>query len=424
MARERIAIIGSGITGLSCARFLAKRHDVTLIDSAQRPGGHAHTVRVAEPGTQNQKPMDVGFMVFNEVTYPLLCRLFRELGVQPKPTSMSFSVRHDPANLEWSGSSLRHLFAQQKNLLSLRFWKLLFQISKFNRLGASEWKLPETERTSLADWCKQHGLGQDFLDLYLVPMSSAVWSTPPERMLGFPAAKLLRFFHNHGFLGLHTQHPWLTLEGGSETYVKALLAKLTIRQQLGQPVAFVRRLENEVEVKFGDNVERFDRVIFATHADISLRLLSDADAEERRTLGAFRFNDNTAYVHTDMSVLPRTKFARASWNVRTWDEGGCRLTSTHYWMNSLQGVSDRENYLVTINHGSQIDPAKILQTIPCEHPLFSLEALQAQGEMPALNMRTSARVHFCGAWQRYGFHEDGIWSAHQLCSYLLGGDPW
>ena len=424
MVKERIAIIGSGIAGLSCARFLANAHAVTLIESAQRPGGHAHTIRVTEPKTQKQKPMDVGFMVFNEVTYPLLCRLFRELGVKPKPTSMSFSVRHDPANLEWSGSSLRHLFAQKKNLLSPRFWKLLFQISKFNRLGAAGWKSPEAERTSLADWCKQQGLGQDFLDLYLVPMSSAVWSTPPERMLGFPAAKLLRFFHNHGFLGLHTQHPWLTLEGGSETYVQALLTKLPIQKKFGQPVESVRRIGDEVEVQSGGIVERFDRVIFATHADVSLRLLVDSDSEERRVLSPFQFNANTAYVHTDISVLPRTQLARASWNVRTWDEDGQRLTSTHYWMNSLQGVSEHENYLVTINHGSEIDPARLLQTIPCEHPLFSLEALQAQGDITALNQRAGSRVHFCGAWQRYGFHEDGIWSAHQLCSYLKGGDPW
>ena len=424
MPRERVAIVGSGITGLSAARFLSKRHDITLIDGSARPGGHAHTVRVSEPGTGAEKPMDVGFMVFNEVTYPLLCRLFRELGVRPKPTSMSFSVRHDPTGLEWSGSSLGHLFSQRRNLLNPRFWRLLLQINRFNALGAQAWKTPEAERMPLAEWCARHGLNRDFLELYLVPMSSAVWSTPPERMLAFPAAKLLRFFHNHGFLGLHTQHPWLTLEGGSETYVRALLAQLRADVRLGQPVEAVRRAGEGAEVRVGGAWERYDRVVLATHADLSLRLLADADAEERRVLGAFAYNDNVAYVHTDLSPLPRTARARASWNVRTWDEAGRRLTSTHYWMNSLQGVSDRENYVVTINHAQQIDPAKVIQAIPCEHPLFSLAALAAQGEVPALNARPGARVHFCGAWQRYGFHEDGIWSAHQLCTHLLGGDPW
>ena len=177
-------------------------------------------------------------------------------------------------------------------------------------------------------------------------------------------------------------------------------------------------------MRVGGAWERFDRVVLATHADISLRLLADADETERRVLGAFAYNANVAHVHTDLSPLPRSPRARASWNVRTWGEGERRLTSTHYWMNSLQGVSGRENYVVTINHVQQVDPSKVLQSIPCEHPLFSLEALAAQGEVPALNARAGARTHFCGAWQRYGFHEDGIWSAHQLATHLLGGDPW
>ena len=215
--RERIAIVGSGVSGLGCLRFLAARHDVTLFDHDARPGGHAHTIDVTEPGTGRALPMDTGFMVFNEVTYPHLCRLFKELGVRPKQTSMSFAVRHDPTGLEWCGSSLDHLFAQRRNLLRPRFWKLLWQINKFNGLAQTGWRSAEAETTSLRDWCAGHGLGQDFLDLYLIPMSAAVWSTPAEKMLGFPAAALMRFFHNHGFLGLDTQHQWLTLAGGSRT---------------------------------------------------------------------------------------------------------------------------------------------------------------------------------------------------------------
>ncbi len=424
MRRERIAIVGSGISGLGCARFLDPWHEVTVIDGEGRPGGHAHTIEVTEPGTGERRPMDVGFMVYNEVTYPLLCRLFRELGVAPRPTSMSFSVRHDPTGLEWSGSSLNHLFAQRRNLLRPRFWSLLLQINAFNRIAAEGWKSAEAETTPLAAWCERHGLGRDFLDLYLVPMSSAVWSTPPDLMLGFPAAKLLRFFHNHGFLGLHTQHPWLTPSGGSRTYVNALVGRLRGKVRLGAPAKAVRRTAEGAEVRVGGEWQAYDRVILATHAPTALGLLQEPDAEERRVLGAFAVNANVAHVHTDMSVLPRTPLARASWNVRTWDERGRRLTSTHYWMNSLQGVSDRENYLVTINHGGQVDPARLIRSIPCDHPLFSLEALRAQGEVAALNARPGARVHFAGAWQRYGFHEDGLWSAHRLCGQLLGGDPW
>ena len=422
--RERIAIIGSGVSGLGCLRFLAAHHDVTVYDDDARPGGHAHTIDVAEPGTGRALPMDTGFMVFNEVTYPHLCRLFKELGVRPKKTSMSFAVRHDPTGLEWCGSSLDHLFAQRRNLLSLRFWKLLFQINKFNTLAKTEWRSAEAETTSLRDWCARKGLGQDFLDLYLIPMSAAVWSTPAEKMLAFPAAALMRFFHNHGFLGLDTQHQWLTLEGGSRTYVEALLKAHPADLRLGQGVTSLRRDGTGVRVTTAAGEERFDRVICATHAPTTLRLLQDADAEEVRILGAFGYNQNDAIVHTDTAPLPRTAKARSSWNYRTWAKEGSLATSTHYWMNSLQGLTDKGDFVVTINHADQVDPAKILRVIPTEHPLFSLEAVAAQAEVPALNARPGGRVHFVGAWQRYGFHEDGLWSAHRLCSQLLGRDAW
>ncbi len=422
--RERIAILGSGVSGLGCVRFLAAHHDVTLFDRDTRPGGHAHTIDVTEPGTGRPLPMDTGFMVFNEVTYPHLCRLFKELGVKPKRTSMSFAVRHDPTGLEWCGSSLNHLFAQRKNLFSLRFWKLLLQINRFNRLAKTEWQTAAAETTSLRDWCAQKGLGQDFLDLYLIPMSAAVWSTPAEKMLGFPAAALMRFFHNHGFLGLDTQHQWLTLEGGSRTYVEALLQAHPVDRRLGQGVTAVRREGGGVVVTTDRGEERFDRAIFATHAPTTLALLRDAEAEERRILAAFAYNQNTAIVHTDVGPLPRTPKARSSWNYRTWTKDGQRATSTHYWMNSLQGLTDKGDFVVTINHPEQIEPAKVLRSIPTAHPLFSLEAVAAQGEVAGLNARPATRVHFVGAWQRYGFHEDGLWSAHRLCSHLLGRDAW
>jgi len=379
---------------------------------------------VTEPGTGRALPMDTGFMVFNEVTYPHLCRLFQELGVRPKKTSMSFAVRHDPTGLEWCGSSLGHLFAQRRNLLSPRFWKLLWQINKFNGLAKTGWRSAEAETTSLRDWCAGHGLGQDFLDLYLIPMSAAVWSTPAEKMLGFPAAALMRFFHNHGFLGLDTQHPWLTLEGGSRTYVEALLQAHPADLRLGQGVTALRREGDHVVVTTAAGEERFDRVICATHAPTTLRLLRDADGEERRILGAFAYNLNDAIVHTDLGPLPRATKARSSWNYRTWAKDGGLATSTHYWMNSLQGLTDKGDFIVTINHADQVDPAKILRVIPTEHPLFSLEAVAAQGEVAGLNARPGARVHFVGAWQRYGFHEDGLWSAHRLCTQLLGRDAW
>jgi predicted NAD/FAD-binding protein len=422
--RERIAIVGSGISGLGCLRFLATHHDVTLFDQNTRPGGHAHTIDVSEPETGKPLPMDTGFMVFNQVTYPHLCRLFQELGVKSKPTPMSFAVRHDPTGLEWCGSSLSHLFAQRRNLWKPSFWKLLWKINRFNQRAIATWDSPEAENLTLQAWCEKEKLGEDFLQLYLLPMSAAVWSTPSEKMLRFPAAALLRFFYNHGFLGLNTQHAWLTLEGGSRTYVQALLQRYTAQLKLGLGVQKVSRTGDQVTVETAQGSETFDRVILACHADTSLKLLADADVEERRLLSAFAYNENLAIVHTDMGPLPRTPQARSSWNYRTWHDASGIQTSTHYWMNSLQGLTQRGNFIVTINHPEQIQSEKIIMTIPTEHPLFDVAALQAQPQIATLNQRPQQRVHFVGAWQRYGFHEDGLWSAHRLCSHLLGRDAW
>lgn len=422
--RERIAIIGSGVSGLGCLYFLSNSHAITLFDSDLRPGGHAHTIDVIEPKTGKKLPMDTGFMVFNEVTYPMLCRLFQNLGIRWKKAPMSFSVRHDPSGLEWRGSSLNHLFAQRRNLLRPRFWKLLWQINRFNKLAQNAWQTPAAEKTSLQEWCTQNNFGEDFLNLYLIPMSSAVWSTPPEKMLAFPAAKLMRFFYNHGFLGLNTQHQWLTPVQGSREYVQAILSQCPAQHRLGEPVTQIRRTSHGVTVTTSKGEETFDRVIMACHADQSCTLLSDADEREKAILGSFRYNQNIATVHTDESPMPQKRLAWSAWNYQTWTENGETKTSTHYWMNALQGLTPLGQFFVTINHPEKINPHKVIQTIPVEHPLFSLEALLAQGQIQELNERKDSRLHFVGAWQRYGFHEDGLWSAHRLCSYLLKRDAW
>lgn len=422
--RERIAIIGSGVSGLGCLYFLCKRHDITLFDSNLRPGGHAHTIDVEEPTTGKKLPMDTGFMVFNEVTYPMLCRLFKQLGIRWKKAPMSFSVRHDASGLEWCGSSLNHLFAQRRNLLRPRFWRLLWQINRFNKLAQTAWQTPDAEKISLREWCAQNHLGEDFLNLYLIPMSSAVWSTPPEKMLAFPAAKLMRFFYNHGFLGLNTQHQWLTPVGGSREYVQAILSQCPAQHRLGEPVTQIRRSEREIMVTTAKSEEAFDRVIMACHGDQAFNLLIDADEKEKEILGAFHYNHNVATVHTDASPMPQRSLAWSAWNYQTWTENGKENTSTHYWMNKLQGLTDLGQFFVTINHPEKIASAKVIQKIPVEHPLFSLEALQAQGRVQELNERKGSRLHFVGAWQRYGFHEDGLWSAHRLCSFLLQRDAW
>jgi predicted NAD/FAD-binding protein len=427
-----LAIIGTGIAGLGCAHFLRRDFHVTLFEKDARIGGHTHTVTVDEAasarGAARSVAMDTGFMVFNQVTYPHLSRLFTELAVPIKPTSMSFSVRHADTGLEFAGSSVNHLFAQRRNLLRPRFWRLLAAINRFNAEAVAALDDPATQKENLGDYVRRRGYGADFFDLYLVPMSSAVWSTPPALMLEFPATTLLRFFHNHGFLGLSTQHPWWTVEGGAKNYVTRLTAPWRDRIRTGVAATRIVRVAEGVAVTTSERrTEIFDKVILACHGDQALKLLAAPTFDEERLLREFRTQPNVATVHTDTAVMPRARLAWSSWNYEIARDAAGRLsTATHYWMNSLQGVSDRENYFVSINRPEAIAPARVLRRIDYAHPLFSLGAVKAQAEIPALNAaaRGGTETYFAGAWQRYGFHEDGLLSAVRLSELLLGRDPW
>lgn len=430
MSQPRLAIIGTGIAGLGCAHFLQRDFDLTLFEAADYIGGHTNTVTAREPGTGRAVPIDTGFMVFNHATYPLLTRLFRELGVATKKTDMSFSVRHGDSGLEFCGSSLNHLFAQRKNLFRPRFYRMLFAINRFNQEALAALADPASPvfTETLGDYVKRRGYGTDFFDLYLVPMSSAVWSTPPEKMLAFPAAALLRFFHNHGFLGLNTQHQWWTVEGGAKSYVAPLTAPFAEKIRLNSAASGVIRTPRGVTVTTSSGTAHtFEKVIIACHGDQALRLLQNPTDAEHRLLSAFHYQPNTATLHTDASVMPRTRLAWSAWNYEiARDSAGAVSTATHYWMNKLQGVSDRENYFVTINRPESIDPAKVLKRIAYDHPLFSLAATAAQAELPALNQAAlgTTETFYAGAWQRHGFHEDGLHSAHRLAAQILARDPW
>jgi predicted NAD/FAD-binding protein len=420
---KRVAIIGTGIAGLGCAHFLHRQFDLTLYEKNDYAGGHTNTISVAEEN--RSVPVDTGFMVFNEVTYPNLTRLFRELGVAVKPAKMSFSVQHLPTGLEFCGTSLNHLFAQRKNLFRPRFWKMILQINRFNSEAIEALSSPKFQNQTLGEYVRERNYGDDFLNFYLVPMSSAVWSTPPELMLDFPAVTLLRFFHNHGFLGLHTQHPWLTVVNGAKFYVEKITAPFREKIQLRRGADDVRRESNGVKVTdVTGQTEKFDHVIFASHADETLKLLADADEQEKKLLGEFKYQQNSALLHTDASVMPRTKLCWASWNYRI-DRGadGKISPSTIYWMNSLQGVSDRRNYFVSINGENSVNPNSILKRIQYEHPVFNLRAIRAQNELPKLNARMN-NVFFCGSYFRYGFHEDAFTSALDLCRVLTGERLW
>ena len=423
-----VAIIGTGIAGMGCAHFLHRHFDVTLLEQHGYTGGHTNTVTVPETGTGRPVPIDTGFMVFNHETYPRLTRLFGQLGVPVKKTAMSFSVRHGDTGLEFAGSSLNHLFAQRRNLLRPRFYRMLFAIDRFNREAVAALAEPAWQNVRLGDYVKARGYGEDFFNLYLVPMSSAVWSTPPEKMLEFPATTLLRFFHNHGFLGLNTQHQWWTVDGGAQEYVKRLTRPWRDRIRHNARVMRVRRETGGVTVTTADGaMQRFDKVVLAGHGDQNLSLLADPTPDESRLLREFHYQPNVATLHTDASVMPRTRLAWSAWNYSIARAPEGRISpATHYWMNCLQGVSDRQDYFVSINGAEAIAPEKVLKIIAYEHPLFSLGAVQAQAELPALNAaaRGGTETYFAGAWQRHGFHEDGLFSAERLGELLLGRDPW
>ena len=421
----RVAVVGTGIAGLSSAWGLRDRCNITLFESALRPGGHTNTVTVLEG--DREVPIDTGFIVFNKITYPNLCRLFDELGISIKPSEMSFSVQHPARGLEYNGMGLNKLFAQRRNLGNFRFLKLIAEIMRFFRVGR-KWLRQESEgdttqenadfdQEDLATFCKRHHFGADFLDLYLVPMSSAVWSTEPGRILDFPASTLLHFFHNHGFLGVSTHHPWYTVDGGARTYVQKMLETLG-QPRLGDPVTSVEENGEGAWVTTASGVcERFDAVILASHADQSLKLLKQSTEDQQRLLSVFHYQCNEASLHTDTSVMPRRRLAWASWNFRVEEGHDHRRAATHYWMNALQGVSGSRDYFVSLNSDDRIDPSHILYRTVYDHPIFDLPAIRAQRELPKLNH--AGRLFFCGSYFRYGFHEDACMAGFEASKAVV-----
>lgn len=381
----RIAIVGSGISGLGAAHALSRVHDVEVFERDSRAGGHANTV------THDGLALDTGFLVHNVRNYPLLTRLFRELGVATHESDMSFSVSCSGCGLEYSG---RRPFAQPSNAARPPFLSLLWEVGRWLRTAR-----PEDDTQSLAEYLDVHGYSQRFRRHFLVPLTSALWSTAPGRALEFPAAYAIRFFDNHGMLGFG-RFRWRTVTGGSRRYVDAIAARLGDRLRLGQGVRSVRRSNDFVELRVADAVERFDRVVVATHANQALGLLEDPTPEERRVLGAFAYTTNEAVLHTDASFLPRTRAARASWNYRLGDDGRATVT---YHLNRLQALDAQRDYCLTLN--DQVPEAHVLQRFTYEHPLYTVGTLRAQAELRRL---AGGRTHYAGAHFGNGFHEDGL----------------
>jgi len=414
---QKLAIIGTGIAGMGCAHKLQHTYDITLFEKNTYIGGHTNTVAVDEEG----EPvfMDTGFMVFNFETYPNLCKLFDEIKAPIKKTDMSFSVQYTPTGLEYCGSGLNGLFAQRKNIFNIGYIKMLMEITRFNKISVDILDKPEYAYYSLADYIKEFKFSNEMLVKYLIPMSSAVWSTPMDKMLDFPAVALIRFFKNHGFLGLNTQHQWYTLHKGSQAYREILIKPFKDKIHINNGAVNVKRLDNgKARVTLADGQQReFDKVIFASHANETLEILDKPTGDEQRLLSVFKYEKNIATVHTDESVMPKNKRTWSSWNYRIEEKNGTQMPTTIYWMNQLQGVSKKKNYFVSINAiPGSIDPAKLIKEIDYEHPLFDVPAIKAQDELPILNEK--GPLYFCGSYFKYGFHEDAYKSAVDLCKRM------
>jgi predicted NAD/FAD-binding protein len=398
----RIAIIGTGISGLGAAYLLSRAHDVEVFERDGRAGGHSNTVVHEGLG------LDTGFLVHNERNYPLLTRLFHELGVRTQPSEMSFSVSCDGCGLEYSG---RRPFAQARNAASPRFHGLLWEIGRWLRTARRSLDEADYERHTLRGYLDERGYSRRFREHFIVPLTSALWSTAPGRSLDFPAAYAIRFFDNHGMLGFG-RFRWLAVAGGSRSYVHELLGRLGGRVRLGLGVRAIHRGPDGVELVTDDGERRaFDAVVVATHADQALALLADPTDDERRVLGGFAYTTNDTVLHTDASFLPRTPAARASWNYRLGDEGRPTLT---YYLNRLQRIDSETDYCVTLNQ--KIAEEHVLARFAYDHPLYTLDTIAAQAALPGLS--GARRTWYAGAHHGNGFHEDGLASGVRAAAAL------
>jgi predicted NAD/FAD-binding protein len=408
----RIAIVGSGISGLVAAHHLHGRHEIVVYEAEDRIGGHTNTVEVEMDGMIHA--IDTGFIVYNERTYPNFTRLLGELGVETGASDMSFALSCERTGLEWGSRGLRGVFAQPGNLLRPSFHRMLRDVLRFNRRSRELLSLGD-EKVSLGDYLCGAGYSSEFVDHYVVPMGAAIWSADPAAFLQIPAATFVRFFENHGLLDASPSLPWRVVRGGSARYVEKLVAPFRERIRLACPVHAVRRRRDGVDVLAADGVGRFDHVVLAVHSDQALRILSDPSELERRLLTRIRYQRNEVVLHTDASLMPRSRRAWASWNYRVPREAGRRALVT-YDMNRLQRLASRHRFLVTLNPAGRVDPERVLRRFIYDHPVFDVDAIAAQKLHSAVS--GCRRIHYCGAWWGYGFHEDGVKSAIAACASL------
>lgn len=421
MTDSRIAVVGSGISGLSAAWLLSRGHNVTLFEASDYLGGHTNTVDVELDDVTH--PVDTGFLVYNDRTYPNLIALFQYLGVETAASDMSFSVRLEEEDIEWAGASIATVFAQKRNLVRPDFWSMLGDVIRFNREATQLVHQALDSSYTVARFLDEGRYGRPFRNWYLLPMAAAIWSCPTEQMLAFPARTFVRFCHNHGLLQIANRPQWRTVKGGGRSYVRRLSESIhDIR--LASPVTAVRRGPGFVEVETdARGVERFDHVVMACHSDQSLRLLSDATEMETSVLRRVRYEPNVAFLHTDTTFLPRTREAWSAWNYHAGrGNPAARPVSVSYLINKLQPLPFSTPLIVTLNPTQEPRPRAVLGRFHYAHPAFDGPAIEAQRELNAI--QGGGRTWFCGAWTGYGFHEDGLKSGLAVANALGAFAPW
>ena len=425
-ARPRVAIVGSGISGLAAAHALQGKADITLFEAGGYFGGHTHTVDVTlktPQGADVTHGVDTGFLVFNERTYPNLIQLFADLGVATAKSDMSFSVQApigNGARLEWSGSSLNSVFSQRSNLVSWKFLRMLRDIVRFNRVttALANANAGDAMLQPLAEFLADQKFSSEFRDWYFLPMMGCIWSCPTQQMLQFPVSTMIRFCYNHGLIQVTNRPQWWTVSGGAKHYVEKIIANVSDKR-LNTPVRLIERDVNGVNITTDQGTEPFDKVVLAAHSDESLELLSQPTAAERKTLGAITYQPNRAVLHTDASVLPSKKLTWAAWNYERAPTSGAESTQVclHYLLNMLQPLPFAQPVVVSLNPLREIARSHVMGQYDYSHPVFDLAAVRAQADVPRLQGQQN--TYFCGAWTGYGFHEDGLKSGLAVAGQLL-----
>ena len=427
---QRIAIVGSGISGLSAAHHLKGQAEVTLFEAGDYFGGHTHTVDVTLPTATGMQThgVDTGFLVYNERTYPGLIGLFEDLNVTTAKSDMSFSVQvprgKDQAALEWNGANLNTVFAQRSNLFRPSFLRMLRDVIRFNTLATDLAQRNQDHELAqpLSGFLYSHQFSDAFRDWYLLPMLGCIWSCPTDQMLQFPVATMIRFCHNHGLIQVNNRPQWFTVAGGARHYVEKILAAIPDKR-LNTPVQRITRDAQSVTVQTHAGSERFDRVILATHADQSLAMLAEPTPQEVATLSAIRYHPNRAVLHTDTRVMPQRKLAWAAWNYERAAQDSTESTRVclHYWLNLLQPLPFTQDVIVSLNPLGEIDPSQVIGEYDYAHPVFDLPAIRAQTQMSQL--QGQQHTWFAGAWMGYGFHEDGFKAGRDAAQNLLASSP-